>query len=142
MNLDERINIAERILTDFVEIIFEHVSEVDKDFSIEEHFLIELIGQRESATMSELASFFSTPPTTMTSIVNRLIEKGYLSRCRSEKDRRVVLISLSAKGEEYYRNHKQEYKGIFKKYLFNLSEEELKKTSQLLAKVKKALLNK
>jgi len=142
MNLDEKINTAEKILMDFLEIIFEHVSELEQDFSLKEHTLIELIGQRESATMSELAAFFSTPPTTMTSIVNRLIERGYLKRYRSKEDRRVVLISLSAKGKEYYQNHRQEYVEVFKKSLLDFSEEEMKVTANLLVKVKKIILNK
>jgi len=142
MDLDNKINLGEIILMDFVEVIFEHVSELEQDFSLKEHILIELIGQRNSATMSELASFFSTPATTMTSIVNRLIERGYLKRYRSEEDRRVVLISLSAKGEEYYQNHRQEYVGIFKESLVGVSEEELKITAKLLSKVKKAVFNK
>lgn len=142
MDLDERIKIGEKILMDFLEIIFEHVSEIDEDFSLKEHFLIELVGQKGAVKMSELASFFFISLPTMTSMVQRLVERGYLKRCRSEEDRRIVLISLSTKGEGYYQNHRQEYMGIFKESLLNLSEKEIKTASKFLTKVKRAILNK
>lgn len=141
MDLDQRFKTGEKILMDFLEIIFEHVSEIDEDFSLKEHFLIELVGQKGEVKMSELASFFFTSLPTMTSMVHRLVERGYLKRCRSEEDRRVVLISLSIKGEEYYQNHRQEYIGKFKEFLLDLTEKEIKITSKLLAKVRRVILN-
>jgi DNA-binding MarR family transcriptional regulator len=37
--------------------------------------------------------------------MNNLVKKGYVLRTRSEKDRRVVLISLTDKGKRAYMRH-------------------------------------
>lgn len=39
--------------------------------------------------------------------MNNLVKKGYVIRTRSEKDRRVVLISLADKGKKAFRRHEE-----------------------------------
>jgi DNA-binding MarR family transcriptional regulator len=75
------------------------------NFTIKEMFLINVLGSRQSATMSELAQVLSVPLTAMTGIVARLVKRGYLDRFRTEEDRRVVLVSLSEQGREIFQQH-------------------------------------
>jgi DNA-binding MarR family transcriptional regulator len=140
MDIQTKTDLGEKILTDFAEILFEHVAEIDEDFDLREHVLLEIVGQRGAVKMSELSSFFFTPLPTMTSIVQRLIEQGYLKRKRSDEDRRIVLISLSSKGVDYYKNHRQEYTSLFQQTVDNISVEELENISKLITKIKKAII--
>ena len=115
--LDELIlSLGQRILTYF--------ASRSADFTIKEMFLIDLLGSRESATMSELAQILSVPLTTMTSMVTRLVKRGYLDRSRTEEDRRIVLVSLSRQGRDIFQQHRYEYIRTVSEVLGDVTEEE------------------
>ncbi len=42
---------------------------------------------------------------TLTTSVNRLVEKGYVTRKRDVNDRRVVLLDLTEKGQQVFEIH-------------------------------------
>lgn len=56
--------------------------------------------RRRSMPMSRLGSLLQVHATSVTSAVARLERQGLVERLRREADRRVVLASLTAKGEE------------------------------------------
>lgn len=58
------------------------------------------LGRREQCLMSDFAKGVGVPLSTATHLVNRLVEKGVMLRERSEQDRRVVSIGLSALGKK------------------------------------------
>lgn len=92
------------------EMLWEHVSvshiPTEKfSFNITEHYLIEFLGKESFASMSKLSQIIHVAPTTMTSIVDRLIRRGYLYRRRAQQDRRKVLVTLSEKGRQIYEQH-------------------------------------
>lgn len=51
-----------------------------------------------SMPMTRLGSLLQVHPTSVTSAVERLVRQGYVERLRRERDRRVVLASLTAEG--------------------------------------------
>ena len=55
--------------------------------------------------MSAVARALSVTVGTLTISVNSLVKKGYVIRQRSSEDRRVVLISLSARGRDVFTHH-------------------------------------
>ena len=61
------------------------------------------VGIREGMTMSRLATFLHTSTATCTGVVDRLERDGYVTRVRSETDRRVVMLRLTDKGGESYK---------------------------------------
>ncbi|MBS1526030.1 MAG: MarR family transcriptional regulator [Bacteroidetes bacterium] len=68
-------------------------------------------------------------------IVDRLVQKGLVSRCTNNKDRRAVDIRISDKGLEILEKLDQEFKP--KDFLKNnLNEEEAAKLSELLDKLR------
>ena len=109
------------------EILWEHVSgchtpSESLPFSITEHFIIEFLGEESFASMSKLSQVIHVAPTTMTSIVDRLIKRGLLERHRAQQDRRKVLISLSEKGKQFYEVHYQESLKLYSYYLNKLPD--------------------
>ena len=58
------------------------------------------------------------------SMTEILIKKGYVERKRTEEDRRVVLVSLTSKGENVYREHQVFHEEMITSMLGNFSEEE------------------
>lgn len=53
---------------------------------------------------------------------NNLVKKGYVSRVRSEEDRRVVLIFLTEKGKRAYQHHREFHDGMVKALVEGLDE--------------------
>jgi len=58
------------------------------------------LGYKKSCKMSELAESVSMNTSTMTSVVDSLIEIDLLRRMRSREDRRLVLVQLTEKGKK------------------------------------------
>lgn len=65
-------------------------------------FIINHVGQHHDLKMKEIAEFMRAPISTLTSIVDKLVENNYLSRYHSAEDRRVVMVTLAKKGRETF----------------------------------------
>ncbi len=72
------------------------------DFETREMLALEILGERPWISMSELAGELATAPNTTTGLITRMVERGIVKRRNSDKDRRVVEIALTAKGDEFY----------------------------------------
>ena len=84
-----------------------------KDITNNDMHVIEAIGIREPKNMSTVARAVSVTVGTLTIAINHLVKKGYVERSRSEEDRRVVLVSLSEKGEKAYFHHRMFHRADF-----------------------------
>jgi len=57
--------------------------------------------------VTELAQEMGVPPSTMTGIMDRLVEKGFILRERSEGDRRVVTVKIRYEKMKDMETHNQ-----------------------------------
>jgi DNA-binding MarR family transcriptional regulator len=78
-----------------------------KELTSNDMHVIEAIGTEKSKNMSSVAKLLGVTMGTLTIAVNSLVKKGYVERVRSEEDRRVVLVSLSAKGKKAFTHHQK-----------------------------------
>jgi DNA-binding MarR family transcriptional regulator len=94
--------------------------------------IIDTLGKYGSLTMSELAAacFFSPPNATYT--VQALEKRELLTRIRSESSQRVVVVDLTAAGEEIFR---KSYPGIIQEVDRFLSRKLNIKERQTLARL-------
>ena len=83
-----------------------------RDITNNDMHVIEAVGIRE--------------PRNMSISINGLVKKGYVHRVRSDADRRVVLVSLTEKGEKAYHHHEKFHEDMIQSLLKDLSEEETK----------------
>lgn len=96
-----------------------------RDISNNDMHVIEAVGIAEPKNMSSIAKALSVTVGTLTIAINNLVKKGYVTRVRSEKDRRVVLISLTAKGKKAYRHHEKFHDEMIKATLAGMKEDEV-----------------
>ncbi|MBS1317124.1 MAG: MarR family transcriptional regulator [Lachnospiraceae bacterium] len=94
--------------------------------------IIEAIGISEPRNMSAIAKTLLVTVGTLTIAVNNLVKKGYVNRTRSEKDRRVVLISLTEKGKRAYEHHRQFHEKMIKATIQNMNPQEEEVLAQAL----------
>lgn len=95
-----------------------------QDLSIKEIHTIEAIGMYGSKIMSELAQAMKVTMGTLTVTVDKLIQKGYLERQRSETDRRIVKVLLTKKGKLAYRFHEKFHRDMVKTVIKDFNDEE------------------
>ena len=96
-----------------------------KDLTANDMHVMEAIGTDEAKNMSTVAKALSITTGTLTISVNGLVKKGYVERVRSEEDRRVVLVSLTAKGKQAHAQHAGFHNSMIDAIAESLSEEEL-----------------
>lgn len=80
------------------------------DISVREMHIIEAVSILEKIkknTMANIAKVLSISPGSLTTAVNALVKKEYLSRRHSESDRRVVFVNPTEKGNEVNKQHKK-----------------------------------
>nr|WP_288564269.1 MarR family transcriptional regulator [uncultured Romboutsia sp.] len=92
--------------------------------SMTEIHTIEAVGIKDAKTMGEIAHDLRITVGTLSAAITKLIKKGYVERKSTEEDRRVVLVSLTSKGENIYREHQVFHEEMITSMLGNFSEEE------------------
>ncbi len=101
------------------------ITEEFRDISNNDMHIIEAIGLGNESTMSAVARKLRITAGSLTTSINSLVRKQYVKRDRSEKDRRIVYISLTEKGRKAYFHHENFHRQMTNAAIASLSEEEL-----------------
>lgn len=101
------------------------ISEEFKDITNNDMHIIEAIGLGVGDTMSAIAKKLNVTAGTLTTSMNRLVRQDYVVRQRSTEDRRVVMITLTEKGERAYRHHAKFHEQMTDAVIQSLEPEEL-----------------
>ena len=101
------------------------ITEEFKDISNNDMHVIEAIGLGEGGNMSSIARKLNVTVGTLTTAMNSLVNKKYVTRQRSEKDRRVVFVKLTERGERAYPHHADYHRQMTEAILDKLDEKEL-----------------
>ena len=112
------------------------ITEEFKDISNNDMHVIEAIGKDQSKNMSTVAKALSVTVGTLTISMNSLVKKGYVKRERSEQDRRVVYIMLTAKGKLAYKHHAEFHRKMTEALVEGLNPEETKLLVRALTNLK------
>lgn len=121
-------------INDILVHLFNEIWELEKEAIITEEFkditnndmhIIEAIGLSGENTMSVVAKKLGITAGSLTTAINSLVNKKYVSRQRSEEDRRVVYIRLTEKGEKAYRHHEEFHRQMTNAVVEKLDEDEI-----------------
>ena len=103
---------------------------------VQSQALIYLFKHRdEDTTQRDLEKALSLKPSTINGIVERLLEKEYITRCISPTDGRCRLLHLSPAGEELVNSFRAALDHTDQTVLADLSEEEQKMLESLLKRI-------
>ena len=105
------------------------------DVSTNDMLVLEAIGMGEQLNMTTVARALRVTTGTLTISINSLVKKGYVERVRSEEDRRVVLVSLTAKGNEAFLHHKRFHEQMIEAIVEERSEEEKQVLEKALSRI-------
>lgn len=112
------------------------ITEEFQDISNNDMHIIEAVGIQSPRNMSAVAKSLSITVGTLTIAINNLVKKGYVSRVRSEKDRRVVLLSLTPKGKRAYEHHRKFHDDMIQATIAGLDQEEVRVLVKALTNLK------
>ena len=127
MNTDETLNeILVHLFQDLMDIEGRClITEEFSDMTNNDMHIVEAIGLGEAKRSSEVAKLMSVTTGTLTRAVDGLVEHGYVVRTRSDKDKRVVYLTLTERGKAAFDHHKRFHEEMVANVKANLSEEEL-----------------
>lgn len=94
------------------------------ELSLQELRVIGLLGEGGSTIMREIATHLGLAMSTGTGIVDKLVERGLVSRGRNDEDRRIVSVVLTGTGQEIYKMYQERNLGLSFSMLETLTEKE------------------
>lgn len=138
----ESFNTVNRLLVNLFDNIIEYeqkaiITDEFKDISYNDMHIINEIGSAKEQNMTALAKGLRVTVGTLTIAINNLVKKGYVNRVRCEKDRRVVLISLSDKGQRAYMHHERFHRDMVNSIIEPLDNEQIQVLVDTLSKIGK-----
>lgn len=87
--------------------------------------LLQILEQRQTATVSEVAEAMGVAVPTASTMVRKMAEKGLLDRTTDPNDGRSVLLSLSPVGRQVFRETTERRTQSMARLLDNLTEPDL-----------------
>jgi len=94
--------------------------------------LLFALAERGELAASELAGLADVAPATASQMLDSLAAGGFVERSRSERDRRLVLVSLTARGGELVAARRARFEQLWADALVDFSESELATATAVL----------
>ena len=126
---------AKAIINELLVEVFNHILSIEGSklkeagvkISMNEMHVLEAVQKTEDPAMSNIARRLRVTVGTLTTSINRLVEKGYATRKREEEDKRKVIISLTDKAFEVLKIHDQFHEEMLSAVFedMNLEEDEV-----------------
>ncbi len=138
LELTEHINVlVQEFLT-----IHQTLNDAYTGVSKQELNIISIVGRRAGAIMREIAEDAQLAVSSVTPIIDKLVEKKLVKRERSEEDRRIVSVELTEKGAKIYQMELESYMRLSASILAALSPSEQDKFLAFFRKVTLSLTEK
>jgi DNA-binding MarR family transcriptional regulator len=104
---------AKSIINELLVEIFHHILSIEGqmlrergvNLSMNEVHVLEAIQKTDEPTMSHIAKRLRVTVGTLTTAINRLVEKGYVERKREKEDKRKVIVSITNKAYKVLATH-------------------------------------
>lgn len=124
-----------KVINELLVEVFNHILSIEGQtlrqrgvkLSMNEVHVLEAIQKTMKPSMTNIARRLRITVGTLTTSVNRLVEKGYATRYREEEDKRKVLVSLTNNAFKVLKIHEQFHNEMLDAVFadMNLEEDEL-----------------
>lgn len=120
-------------LNDILVSLFNSVLKMEEDaiknsskhnLSITEVHTLAAIGAGRARTMTQVAASLKISVSTLTTAINKLVDKKYVNRFRVPEDRRIVKIELTQEGVEAVQEHEDFHRKMIDDVLAELNQDE------------------
>jgi DNA-binding MarR family transcriptional regulator len=123
---------AKSVINELLVEIFHHILSIEGqmlrergvNLSMNEVHVLEAIHKTKQPTMSHIAHRLRVTVGTLTTAVNRLVDKGFVDRKREKEDKRKVIVSLTPKAYEVLSTHDQFHDEMIEAVIVDLKLDE------------------
>jgi DNA-binding MarR family transcriptional regulator len=98
-----------------------------------QRIVIRLIGRFPQVTAGRLAELVHVHPSTLTGVLKRLVDRGYLARARDAEDARVAHFSLTTEGEKIDASQAGTVEAAVRRALARVPDDKLDAAREVLA---------
>ncbi|CAN5925780.1 hypothetical protein BH11MYX4_BH11MYX4_54110 [soil metagenome] len=98
-----------------------------------QRIVIRLIGRFPQVTAGRLAELVHVHPSTLTGVLKRLVDRGYLARARDAEDARIAHFSLTAEGEKIDASQAGTVEAAVRRALARVPDDKLDAAREVLA---------
>ncbi|RYL89782.1 MarR family transcriptional regulator [Sporolactobacillus sp. THM7-4] len=106
-----------------------------EELSGHEFVFLAYLVQNQPQIASSIAKHFEVTASYATMVVDKLINKGFVHRERSQKDRRIIQLTVTEKGAALYNKLRRVRRKCINRTFQNISDQELQLLTDLLAKL-------
>lgn len=106
-----------------------------KEINLNEYAILELLYHRGEQAIQVIGKRVLMGDGSITYVIDKLEDKKFLKRERSQKDRRKIFVSLTDKGKEYMDQRVIEHEVLIHKIFEDLNSEEVEQFIDLLKRV-------
>lgn len=106
------------------------------ELSDAQYGLLFSLRDHEALSSSELACAADLSPATATEMLDALVASGLVLRKRSDRDRRVVLISLTDHGRMLIEERRARFEPLWRAAFSDFTEDELRTTAAVLDRMR------
>jgi DNA-binding MarR family transcriptional regulator len=131
-------DVVQDILKQFQTVNAKAANGPHAELNMQELRSVEFLGNDGPRMMRELAEHLAVAVNSMTSIVDGLERKGFVRRQRSDVDRRVIRVELTARGGQIHKSLVEVNLRLFRSMLDALTEDEQEIFMVLFRKIARA----
>ena len=136
MKADNTLSLISRIHQGMNEIIMKELKKAGIEGLVPSHgSILAVLFNGEKLSMNDLAAKIGKTPQTVTALVKKLTEIGYVQSEKSAQDRRTTLVSLTAQGEGLQDVFIRASEKLYETQYQGLTEEEIREFRRLLLQV-------
>ncbi len=133
--MDELEDIISRLTNLIAEIEDASRELFNLDLTSRQMYYLEVISRLGNPNITELAAYLSLTKPTVKVAIDRLVERDYVVKTRSDEDRRTAHLHLTEKGKLISQMHDYAHRRIIEVFRGRLSPEEMSGLQDLLGKI-------
>jgi DNA-binding MarR family transcriptional regulator len=122
-------------------IRLQDIAQDNQDFSRQEIHTTHILGEHGPSTMGYIAEQLHLAFSSVTSLVDKMVEKQLVCRERLTTDRRVVQVKLSPKGKRFYDKMYEEHLSLSREIFKGLSEKDQEAFIRLFEKAAEHIID-
>jgi len=107
--------------------------------TVPQMLILEILNKKEEYIMSELAEALSITTSAATGLIDRMIKLNLVTRLRGEKDRRIVKVNITRKGENTIARIIEQRRRMIADTFGKISKKEREKYLEIMEKVYRIL---
>ncbi|MDH6368289.1 DNA-binding MarR family transcriptional regulator [Paenibacillus sp. PastF-3] len=111
------------------------------DTTNDQYQILRLINAQEQCTSTYLAETFCVGKSSITAIINRLVQAGIIERTRDENDRRQVYLSMSEHGKKVFEAAESQVHEVVAPYLFHFEKKDIETFIMMFEKLASLIQN-